>query len=84
MEGGRRTDRDEAHGYWRRYLDEAVWEPVDVGVVERALSDVYRDVSLAMEVNLPGLPARGGQHPHAGRQVRGETRLSCRWWEGLG
>ena len=49
MEGGRRTDRDEAHGYWRRYLDEAVWEPVDVGVVEHALSDVYRDVSLAMD-----------------------------------
>ena len=37
------------HIYWRRYLDEAVWEPVDVVVVERALSDVYRDVSLAMD-----------------------------------
>ena len=49
MEGGRRTDRDEAHIYWRRYLDEAVWEPVDVVVVEHALSDVYRDVSLAMD-----------------------------------
>ena len=49
MEGDRRTDRDEAHSYWRRYLDEAVWEPVDVGVVEHALSAVYRDVSLAMD-----------------------------------
>jgi len=38
-----------ARPYRRRYLDEAVWEPVDTGVVERALSDVYRDVSLAMD-----------------------------------
>ena len=49
MEGDRRTIRDDVHIYWRRYLDEAVWEPVDTGVVERALSDVYRDVSLAMD-----------------------------------
>ena len=49
MEGGRRTFRDDVHIYWRRYLDEAVWEPVDAGVVEHALSDVYRDVSLAMD-----------------------------------
>ena len=38
MEGGRRTDRDEAHIYWRRYLDEAVWEPVDVDGWEAAMS----------------------------------------------
>ena len=49
MEGGRRTFRDDVHIYRRRYLDEAVWEPVDAGVVERALSEVYRDVSLAMD-----------------------------------
>ena len=49
MEGDRRTDGDDVHIYWRRYLDEAVWEPVDVGVVERVLSNVYRDVSLAMD-----------------------------------
>ena len=49
MEGDRRTFRDDVHIYRRCYLDEAVWEPVDTGVVERALSDVYRDVSLAMD-----------------------------------
>ncbi len=49
MEGDRRTDRDDVQIYWRRYLDEAVWEPVDVGVVVRALSDVYRDASLALD-----------------------------------
>ena len=49
MEGDRRTFRDDVHIYRRRYLDEAIWEPVDTGVVERALSDVYRDVSLAMD-----------------------------------
>ena len=49
MEGDRRTFHDDVHIYWRRYLDEAVWESVDTVVVEHALSDVYRDVSLAMD-----------------------------------
>ena len=35
--------------YRRRYLDEDVWEPMDVHMVELALSDVYVDMSLALD-----------------------------------
>ena len=41
--------RGSGYTYRRRYLDEDAWEPVDVGVLERALTDVYRDVLLALE-----------------------------------
>ena len=40
---------DGGYAYWRRYLDESVWEAVDVAVVERALREVYHDVSLALD-----------------------------------
>lgn len=49
MEGDRRMDRDDIYVYRRCYLDENIWEPVDVGVVERVLRDVYWDVALAMD-----------------------------------
>ena len=43
------TDRGEWYVYRRCYLDEAVWEEVDAAAVRRALSEVYRDVSLALD-----------------------------------
>ena len=48
--GGPGADRGDRHVYRRRYLDEDVWELVDVHTVELALSDVYHDVSLALDV----------------------------------
>ena len=47
--GGSGADRVEGYAYRRCYLDEDVWEPVDVHTVELALSDVYQDVSLALD-----------------------------------
>ena len=45
--------RDAGHGggyaYRRCYLDEDVWEEVDGATVRRALGEVYRDVSLALD-----------------------------------
>ena len=43
------ADRGEGYAYRRRYLDEDVWEPVDVHTVGLVLSDVYHDVSLARD-----------------------------------
>ena len=48
-EEDRGTIRTDECAYWRRYLDENAWEPVDAGTVRRALGDEYRDVSLALE-----------------------------------
>ena len=45
----RGADRGEAYAYRRRYLDEDLWEEVDAATVRRALGDVYRDVSLALD-----------------------------------
>ena len=49
MVGNRRMNRDDGYAYRRRYLDESVWEPVDVPVVERALWELYWHVSLALD-----------------------------------
>ena len=59
MAGNRRTDRDDGYAYRRRYLDETVRESVDVAVVERALREVYWDVSLALDFLLDFLHEAG-------------------------
>ena len=43
------ADRGEGYAYRRRYLDEDVWEPVDVHTVCRVLGEAYRDTSLALD-----------------------------------
>ena len=48
-EDGRGTTRGDEYIYWRRYLDEDVWEPVGVYTVRWALADVYYDVPLALD-----------------------------------
>ena len=48
-EYGRERARREEYSYRRRYLDEEIWEPVDVATVRRALGEAYRDVSLALD-----------------------------------
>ena len=47
--GGPGADRGEGYVYRRCYLDEDVWEEVDAATVCRALGEVYRDVSLALD-----------------------------------
>ena len=41
-------DRGDGYTYWLRYLDEDAWELVGVDTVWHGLTDVYRDVSLAL------------------------------------
>ena len=41
-------DRGDGYTYWLRYLDEDAWELVGVDTVWQGLTDVYRDVSLAL------------------------------------
>ena len=45
----RGADRGGGYAYCRRYLDEDIWEEVDEATVCRALVEVYRDVSLALD-----------------------------------
>ena len=47
-EDGSGTTRSDEYTYWRRYLDEEVWEPVGMDMVRWALADVYHDVPLAL------------------------------------
>ena len=47
-EEDRGADRGAGYTYWRRYLDEDAWELVGVDTVWQGLTDVYRDVSLAL------------------------------------
>ena len=42
-------DRGDGYTYWRRHLDEDAWELVGVDTVWQGLTDVYRDVSLALD-----------------------------------
>ena len=48
-EDDRGTARSDGYIYWRRYLDEDAWEPVDVATVRRTLGEEYRDVPLALD-----------------------------------
>ena len=41
--------RRNGHAYPCSYLDEDVWEKVDAATVGRALGEVYRDTSLALD-----------------------------------
>ena len=48
-EDGSWTARSDEYTYWRRYLDEDVWETVGVDTARWALADVYHDMPLALD-----------------------------------